>query len=50
MIENLYCKNCGMPISGSLNNFGLNKDGSRNHKYCRSCYEDGNLKEQLTTE
>ncbi|MHA2099182.1 MAG: tetratricopeptide repeat protein [Candidatus Kariarchaeaceae archaeon] len=50
MSENLNCKNCGMPITEELNNFGTNNDGSRNDKYCSSCYEDGTLKEQSTPE
>ena len=50
MSEYLICNYCGMPLTEALNNFGTNKDGSRNKKYCSSCYEDGILKEQLSPE
>ncbi len=50
MSDYLSCNYCGMPITEALNNFGTNKDGSRNEKYCSSCFEDGILKERLSPE
>jgi serine/threonine protein kinase/Tfp pilus assembly protein PilF len=50
MSKNLICENCGSLINEALNNFGTNKDGSRNEKYCSSCYENGILKDQTTPE
>ena len=50
MSENLICENCGSLINEILNNYGINKDGTRNKKYCSNCYEDGILKEQSVPE
>ena len=35
------CQSCGMPLSKDPKQGGLEKDGSRSHKYCSLCYDDG---------
>ena len=33
------CQSCGMPMQEDQ--YGSNRDGSRNEKYCCYCYKDG---------
>ena len=36
----IICQSCSMPLTKS-EEFGTNKDGSRNEDYCIYCYKDG---------
>ena len=36
----LICQSCGMPLN-SDQDFGANKDGSKNAEYCCHCYQNG---------
>ena len=38
--EGPFCQSCAMPLSDS-NCCGIEKDGTRNEKYCVYCYKDG---------
>lgn len=35
-----YCQSCFMPMVKD-EDFGTDKDGSKNHEYCIYCYKDG---------
>ncbi|MBS1660999.1 MAG: zinc ribbon domain-containing protein [Bacteroidetes bacterium] len=35
-----HCQSCGMPLDEN-SVLGTEKDGTRNHVYCRFCYSDG---------
>lgn len=35
------CQSCGMPLKRDVNGGGTEKDGSKSHMYCSSCYKDG---------
>jgi hypothetical protein len=39
-MEIKICQNCGMPMK-TAEEFGTNKDGSRNEDYCVYCHKDG---------
>ena len=40
-MENMkFCQSCAMPLSG-IEDYGTNKDGSKNDNYCIYCYKDG---------
>ncbi|MDZ4170582.1 MAG: zinc ribbon domain-containing protein [Methanobacteriaceae archaeon] len=41
MKTNKFCQSCGMPIKKDPQNGGIEKDGSKNEKYCSYCYVDG---------
>ena len=41
MSKNKFCQSCGMPMSKDPAGGGLNKDGSKNEKYCSYCYQNG---------
>ena len=38
-MEMKICQSCGMPMKEDQ--YGTNKDGSANSKYCCYCYKDG---------
>ena len=40
MKEN-YCQCCGMPMGDTDELYGTNKDNSKNHDYCKYCYDKG---------
>lgn len=40
MSERIFCQSCGMPLEKE-EDYGTNKDGSRNGDYCRYCYQGG---------
>lgn len=35
-----YCQSCSMPLDNE-EMLGTEKDGSKNHEYCKYCYADG---------
>jgi hypothetical protein len=39
-MEEKVCQSCSMPLT-KREEFGTNKDGSRNEDYCIYCYKDG---------
>jgi len=40
MEELKYCQSCAMPLTKE-EEFGTNKDGSKNEEYCVYCYKNG---------
>lgn len=42
------CQSCGMPMQE--NQYGTNKDGSLNDKYCCYCFKDGAFSSNCTME
>ena len=47
--ENLkICQSCGMPMQEEQ--YGTNKDGSRNETYCCYCFKDGEFAQNGTME
>lgn len=43
--ESVICQSCGMPMKQD-EDFGTNRDGSKNKEYCKFCFEE----EQFTDE
>lgn len=41
------CQSCGMPMI-LTDQFGTNKDHSKNTDYCCFCYEEGNFTQEFT--
>ena len=35
------CQSCGLPMKKDPEGGGTNNDGSKSHKYCSYCYENG---------
>ena len=35
-----FCQSCSMPLTNN-DLLGTEKDGSKNHEYCKYCYQDG---------
>ena len=49
MEQNLkFCQSCGMPMQEAQ--YGTEKDGSKNEKYCCYCYKDGAFAWECTME
>ncbi len=49
MEQNLkVCQSCGMPMQEEQ--YGTNKDGSKNDSYCCYCYKDGDFEQKCTME
>ena len=44
-----FCQSCAMPLE-KPEDFGTNKDGSRNEDYCVYCFKDGEFTENLSME
>lgn len=42
------CQSCGMPMQAEQ--YGTEKDGSANEKYCCYCYKDGDFVQQCSME
>ena len=40
MSDSKICQSCSMPLDG-VDLWGTEKDGSKNHEYCKFCYKDG---------
>jgi len=38
----MFCQSCSMPID-DIEMRGTEKDGSKNHEYCKYCYTNGSL-------
>jgi len=43
----VFCQSCGMPLAKD-EDYGTNKDGSRNEDYCAYCFKDGEFTVDLT--
>ncbi|MBD3252655.1 transcriptional regulator [Candidatus Pacearchaeota archaeon] len=46
-MDSKVCQSCGMPLNDE--NLGTNKDGSKNKKYCKFCFENGEFKDKGVT-
>ena len=44
----LICQSCGMPMQEEQ--YGTNRDGSKNHTYCCYCYKDGAFAQDCSLE
>ena len=44
-----FCQSCGMPMEKDPYHGGTNDDGTRTHKYCSLCFEDGSFKDNFST-
>jgi len=42
------CQSCGMPMT--KDQFGTNKNGSKNELYCKYCYENGEFVDNVSME
>ncbi|MBL7740855.1 MAG: zinc ribbon domain-containing protein [Chitinophagaceae bacterium] len=40
MKNKVFCQSCSMPLDSDAV-CGTEKDGSKNHEYCKYCYQDG---------
>ena len=47
MNENI-CQSCAMPLSDDY--YGTNSDGSKNHEYCKYCFDNGKFVNNQTLE
>jgi len=47
MMENI-CQSCSMPLVKE-EDFGTNRDGSKNKDYCAYCYKDGEFSDNTMT-
>lgn len=47
-MEEKICQSCGMPMKEEQ--YGSNKDGSVNDKYCCYCYKEGAFAQDCTME
>ena len=43
-----FCQSCGMPMNMDPKFGGTNEDGSRTHKFCSFCYEQGDFRDDFT--
>ena len=48
-MENKICQSCSMPITEE-EQYGTNKDGSKNKDYCIYCFKDGEFIDNVTME
>lgn len=37
------CESCMMPLGANLEDAGTEADGTKSHKYCKYCYQNGKL-------
>ena len=42
------CQSCGMPME-EPEDFGINKDGSKNNDYCNFCFQEGEFTDEGVT-
>lgn len=45
-MEEVFCQSCGMPMRAP-EDFGTNKDGSKNKDYCCYCFKDGDFTQHM---
>ena len=45
----IFCQSCGMPLAKD-EDYGTNKDGTRNEEYCAYCYKEGAFLADCTME
>ncbi|MGC9445106.1 MAG: zinc ribbon domain-containing protein [Candidatus Methanospirareceae archaeon] len=48
MPEGFLCQSCGMPMR-TEEDFGINKDGSKNKDYCHFCFQNGKFTDEGIT-
>lgn len=46
-MDQKFCQSCGMPLNVN-EDFGTNKDQSRNEDYCVYCFKDGSFTSDCT--
>jgi hypothetical protein len=46
--KGLICQSCGMPLQKD-EDFGTNKDSSKNDEYCHFCFKDGTFTDEGIT-
>lgn len=49
-MEEKLCQCCGMPLGEREELLGSNRDGSKNEKYCRYCFKQGEVSFKGTME
>lgn len=49
-MEERYCQSCGMPMGQTDELYGTEADGTKNHDYCKYCYENGAFTANCTME
>ena len=49
-MEERYCQSCGMPMGQTDELYGTEVDGTKNHDYCKYCYENGAFTANCTME
>lgn len=49
MNDMIFCQSCAMPLRED-DEYGTNKDGSKNQDYCAFCYNDGEFKQNCNME
>ena len=49
-MEEHYCQSCGMPMGQTDELYGTEADGTKNHYYCKYCYENGAFTANCTME
>lgn len=42
MKNKIFCQSCSMPLD-SEDLLGTEKNGAKNHEYCKYCYQDGSF-------
>ena len=43
-----FCQSCTMPMTDE--DYGTEKDGSKNEEYCKYCYQNGEFTSDITME
>ncbi len=43
-----HCQSCGMPLGGTDEWLGSERDGSLSPDYCKHCYDRGEFRGQMT--
>jgi hypothetical protein len=46
--ETVICQSCGMPMKQD-EDFGTNRDGSKNKEYCKFCFKEGQFTDEGIT-
>jgi hypothetical protein len=44
-----FCQSCGMPMHKDPFRGGTNTDGTRTHKFCSHCYENGKFRDHFSS-
>ena len=46
--KNIFCQSCAMPMK-KVEDFGTNKDGTKNQEYCSYCFNNGEFIDKVIT-